>query len=100
MTGCQQRVGTWVVGFLFGTIIAAPISGVEAAPNRSTWEALPPETAMALRVPDGQAILSALRQDTKLGAVLLQPGESISIDGNPSADGPVRNRKDALKGRD
>ena len=41
----------------------------EAAP--ASWQALPAETLVAVRVPDGGGLIEALRQRTKLGAVML-----------------------------
>ncbi|MDC0935249.1 hypothetical protein OAS39_03105 [Pirellulales bacterium] len=43
----------------------------EAALN--IWQHLPAETAVALRCPDGQAVVDAMVNDTRLGAVLLSP---------------------------
>ncbi|HQU43629.1 MAG TPA: hypothetical protein PK867_12510, partial [Pirellulales bacterium] len=37
----------------------------------ASWTALPEETTLMLRLPNGQAFIDALRSQTKLGAVLL-----------------------------
>ena len=35
----------------------------------SSWDCLPEDTMLAVRIPNGQAFLQALRQNTKFGAV-------------------------------
>ncbi|HEX7450406.1 MAG TPA: hypothetical protein VF306_22790 [Pirellulales bacterium] len=44
-----------------------------AADLSPAWAALPDETALVVRLPSGTAFADALRQQTKLGAVLLSP---------------------------
>jgi hypothetical protein len=46
----------------------APVSAADLAPS---WTALPDETVGMLRIPGGEAFLDALRQQTRLGAVVL-----------------------------
>lgn len=51
------------------SLVAAPARAAETL--RPSWRCLPPETCMALRVPNGQAFLDAVRAQTKFGAVIL-----------------------------
>lgn len=61
------------------TLVASVLALCLACPRASaddlspSWTALPDETAAMLRIPGGQAFLDALRQQTKLGAVVLSP---------------------------
>ncbi len=50
-------------------LLAAPALAQEA---EAAWNALPAETVVAGRIPNGQAIVDAMRQRTKLGAVLFK----------------------------
>lgn len=40
---------------------------------RSSWQCLPDETVFAVRIPQGNAFMEAMRRDTQLGAVMLNP---------------------------
>lgn len=52
--------------------LAAPWGAwaAEADPAVDTWSCLPEETAFAIRIPNGKAIVDACVQNTKLGAVM------------------------------
>ncbi|MCX5662142.1 MAG: hypothetical protein NTW19_20895 [Planctomycetota bacterium] len=50
-------------------VAATSALGQAPAAARSSWECLPPETVMLMRVPSGKLFLEALRKQTKLGAV-------------------------------
>ncbi|MEM8944000.1 MAG: hypothetical protein AAGD11_02370 [Planctomycetota bacterium] len=64
----------WLVcaGWLLSALTAVGQTSV------ATWECLPEETVVALRVPNGQAVLDALRE-TKFGAVMLTEKRKASI---------------------
>ena len=54
-----------------------PISWV-AAEGFSSWDSLPEETVVALRIPDGQALVEAMRE-TKFGAVMLSEQRKAAV---------------------
>lgn len=63
MTSLLRRA--WLVAVCVGSSITA------AAETRPSWECLPEETAVMIRVPRGGEFLEMLRSRTKFGAVLL-----------------------------
>lgn len=56
---------------------AAP--GGAAAPLRPMWDCLPDACVLAVRVPDGRGLAEALRDDTRLGAVLTGDGGRAAL---------------------
>ena len=54
-----------------------PISWV-AAEEFSSWDSLPEETVIALRIPDGQALVEVMRE-TKFGAVMLSEQRKAAV---------------------
>jgi len=45
----------------------------------STWESLPEETVVALRIPDGKAVAEAFIRDTKFGAVMFSEQKKAAV---------------------
>lgn len=52
-------------------------TGTATSAPRSSWQCLPTDTVFALRVPNGKAIVNALKETTKLGSVLLDDDRTL-----------------------
>ena len=51
---------------------AGPRAVAADADAPASWQALPAETLVAIRIPDGAALIEQMRQQTKFGAVMFQ----------------------------
>lgn len=85
-----------------GPLLAALLAVGPALPGvaatRPTWECLPADTALMVRLPDAAGFLAALRERTRFGAVVLEPrrlwqaakllAPRLLADGQATADGP------------
>ncbi len=73
MYASASRVSRFVLPIFFLlTLAVAPMGawGQASEAGVATWDCLPEETALAVRIPNGRAIAEACMQNTKLGAVL------------------------------
>lgn len=66
----RRRALTYSFPALAVTICLALVGHAAADEPAPSWTALPEETVVLLRLPGGEAFFDALRQQTKLGAVL------------------------------
>jgi hypothetical protein len=61
-----------LVPFL-AAVLAAALAEPGAAAPRPTWECLPDDTALMVRLPNAAGFVAALRERTRFGAVVLEP---------------------------
>jgi hypothetical protein len=68
---CRIARTRWFAYLLLSVgVCLTEMAAAQQGELRSTWECLPDETAIALRIPSGSAVADAMVRQTKLGAVL------------------------------
>jgi len=72
-----MRSGKWMGAIVF--CVMAIVARSSAAQSTSSWECLPEETLVALRIPNGQAYVETLAKNTKFGVVLFSEQRRAAV---------------------